>query len=266
MFHDKVIGAYISADLAQWGDRWHYYTGRYRDRLNQLVIRQVLQPGDLYVDVGANVGMHSLLASHRVGANGRVVAIEPNPTTFRALQLHAMLNNVDNITLLNLGVSDHEGKTDLIGDPSHSGGYSAVDHGHGMDRIEIQLERLDRIIRAEDLNRPRVLVKIDVEGYECDVLSGMKRILDRRNVVVSLEVTPAWIERAGRTVDELLALLTDAGYRILSPMRRRSALRETSYVLTDGSLPRTEQGDVVLVSDQSDKFLGSLYQKGHHRS
>src|ERR1035441_2630608 len=96
MFHDKVIGAYISADLAQWGDRWHYYTGRYRDRLNQLVIRQVLQPGDLYVDVGANVGMHSLLASHRVGANGRVVAIEPNPTTFRALQLHAMLNNVDN--------------------------------------------------------------------------------------------------------------------------------------------------------------------------
>ncbi len=262
VFYDKVIDAYVCADLADWTGRWHYYSGRFWDRLNQLVIDQVLRTGDIYVDVGANLGMHSLLASRRVGADGMVVAIEPNPRTFHVLQLHSMINRIDNITLWNLGMSDHEGKLELIGDPSHSAMYSAVDHGQGTDRVEIKLEMLDNILRGEDLNRARVLVKIDVEGHECNVLAGMKNLLARRNVVVSLEVTPAWIEQAGRSVDELLALLTDAGYRILSPVRRRSPFRETSWVLTDGSLPRTGQRDVVLVSEQSAEFLGSLYQEG----
>ena len=95
-FRDRQLQATILVDLADWRGRWHYYPGRYYDRLNQVLIRQLLRRGDTYIDVGANVGIHTLLASRRVGESGHVYSFEPNPDNFRRLTEHLHINSIKN--------------------------------------------------------------------------------------------------------------------------------------------------------------------------
>jgi len=93
-FHDRSLEATVHVDLADWRGRWHYYPGRYYDPINQILIRRLLRPGDTYIDVGANVGMHTLLASRTVGPAGRTYSFEPHPDNFRRLterQRHVQL-------------------------------------------------------------------------------------------------------------------------------------------------------------------------------
>jgi hypothetical protein len=77
--YDGWLQCHVFADLREWGGRWRYFTGSYDDRLTALFLQAALRPGDAFVDVGANLGMHSLLASRLVGQGGTVYAVESNP-------------------------------------------------------------------------------------------------------------------------------------------------------------------------------------------
>jgi FkbM family methyltransferase len=129
-------------------------------------VMHFLRRGDLFVDVGANVGSYTVLACGAAGAEG--VAIEPVPSTYRRLLVNVTINGLSGrVRCLNVGIGDREGKIRFTTDENCTNHVVAQDETCGSI-VEIRTIRLDGLLR----NRCPVMIKVDVEGYEQVVLQG----------------------------------------------------------------------------------------------
>jgi SAM-dependent methyltransferase len=102
----KFHGYRMVMDLSKWNDRMSYFLGRYYDLPTQLFIQASVQPGDSFIDVGANTGMITLLAAYYTGKTGCVHAFEPNPLAFQQLQNAAKDNKLQQVFLHHCGLSN----------------------------------------------------------------------------------------------------------------------------------------------------------------
>ena len=129
IFYDRHLECYVQADVGDAGSRSHYILGRYYETFVPLLIRRLLQPGDTFIDIGANRGIHTMFAS-RYLTSGRVISFEPNPSTFHVLQAHITINNLNNCELYNMGLSNEENtlSLQLVADDAPSG-CSFIDKG-----------------------------------------------------------------------------------------------------------------------------------------
>jgi FkbM family methyltransferase len=165
--------------------------------------------GDVVVDVGANVGLYAIALAKRVGDSGKVHAFEPDPANFRALDRHCSLNRVTaRVVLYQVAVAGTDGRVAFEagrGPESHIGGGALVS--------EVDAVRLDSVFVQDHID----ILKIDVEGFEEEVLKGASELLGDRARgprIIYVEVHPfAWGE-VGTTSETLLRLLADYGYRI----------------------------------------------------
>jgi len=136
-------------------------------------VLHLLRPGDLMGDIGANVGVYTILAAKNTGA--RVIALEPGPAAFTRLQLNVNLNQVEEHSiLLNNGASSNDGElffTQQMDAVNHVAAGDEAKVQHGI--IKISVKTLDEIFIKE----VPLLLKIDVEGYEHEVIKGAKRLL-----------------------------------------------------------------------------------------
>lgn len=174
------------------------------------LIRRLLAPGDVFVDVGAHVGLHSLTAARAVGADGRVLAIDPQPYCCERLLTNAALNHLNNIVVVAAAAGDRDGVIMLH---SQQGG----DHtrltlaGAGAAdlpaRFEAPIVRLDTLTDRHRIGSIKVL-KIDVEGYEAQVIAGAAGALHATENLI-FEHLPLAGERAGR---EIAATLGATGF------------------------------------------------------
>lgn len=130
-----------------------------------------LRSSDTFLDVGANVGVFSILASAEVGASA--VSIEPIPKTYKILNKNISVNNLQNkVVTLNIGLGSEKGSLNF------TESLDALNHvvfDSGKDTVNVQVDRLDDL----PLKATPVLIKIDVEGYESDVLNGGEDLLNR---------------------------------------------------------------------------------------
>lgn len=161
-----------------------------------------LAVGDVCVDVGAHIGYYTLLASGAVGRSGRVYALEPSSRVFRTLSSNLALNASANVTAFNVAAGERAGRGALYEAPGPSPLTSSLssrmlDAPHGARAEEfvptdVQVVALDDIVPADDFRRVRV-VKIDVEGYEIEVLRGMESLLRAADrIAVFVETSPEW--------------------------------------------------------------------------
>jgi FkbM family methyltransferase len=171
----------------------------------------------VFIDAGANRGIHSLYAATRLGGSGKVFAFEPNPDTVRILDAHLSINKISNCVIHNVGLSDVDGTLTLnVVDEHHSGtcSFLPVDAPHRSHLVSVR--RLDDLITDLDPAEP-VLVKIDTEGHEYRVLKGMERLLAHPKLVVVCEVTDEWLRRDGASAAAIFALMAEHGYRPFLP-------------------------------------------------
>jgi FkbM family methyltransferase len=140
-------------------------------------IQGVLQPGDVFVDVGANVGYHSLLAAKLVGSKGTVVAIEAAPTTFTLLKNNLALNRCENALAINVAASDRHGQVDLFSDETLAETTTIASRGFAFS-AQIACAPLSDIIPSPLAERVRLL-KLDIEGGEIPVMNNLLSNLDR---------------------------------------------------------------------------------------
>lgn len=139
------------------------------------VIEKLLSPGDLCVDIGANVGYDTLLASHLVGPLGSVVAIEPSPDIFELLTRNLDENAVRNARLVRKAVSDRPGQLNLYGGPPGNRGRTTTLASANLSfEASVEALPLDEILTASERSKVR-LIKMDIEGGEVPV---MRRFLD----------------------------------------------------------------------------------------
>lgn len=150
------------------------------------ILDTLIRPGDWAIDIGANVGHYTKRLSELVGAQGRVIAFEPIPTTFALLSANVELFAHPNISLLNAAVSD---KLDIVGMslPSFSTGLTNYYQAHISHSTDSSLSVLTLSLDSLGISQRISLVKIDAEGHEAFVLAGMQKLLELHHPVLIVE-------------------------------------------------------------------------------
>ena len=219
----KLHGYRMILRMDDWCERMTYFLGCYDSPDVHALLRTALKPGDTFVDIGANIGMITLMAARAVGAEGRILAFEPHPVTVERLRRVLDLNAVKNTTVYPIGLGDREGILPLqtIDQSSVWSSFAVRAELPGLTykTVNVPIRRADDSL-PEDLG-PRTLIKIDAEGYECKVLEGMKNVL-RKHPAVITEVEPDILKSAGSSTEELWKRMVDAGYDpFFCELRRR---------------------------------------------
>jgi FkbM family methyltransferase len=157
------FGALIKGDVRDLVMKHIFYFGIWEPN-NSRLIETILSPGDTFLDVGANIGYDSLLASTLVGDTGRVVAIEASPRIFAQLSGNVALNASRNIRLVNKAAASARGELTLYaGQSGNQGGTSTLPRAGQTAEAVIQAEPLDEILTSDELASVR-LIKMDIEG------------------------------------------------------------------------------------------------------
>jgi FkbM family methyltransferase len=174
-----------------------------------------LLAGEVFWDIGANIGFFSLIAARRVGGRGRVYAFEPVPRNAAAITRGARLNGLDTIEVFVEAVGATNGRAKLLL-ARHLGGAALASAGAPPDECgatEVDIVTLDEVFAQRRL-RPPSLVKIDVEGAEIDVLRGMIRILRVHRPPVIYELDAATRDALEHKAREIAAFMTGTGYTL----------------------------------------------------
>lgn len=187
----------------------HLLQGRAWEPFETVLFEETIRPGMTVVDVGANVGYHTLAAGRLVGAAGRVIAFEPEPRNFDLLRRNVERNGLaQRATLIQAAVGECTGTSLLYRDAINFGAHSISQcNVVGGDSISVPCVSLRDALRAEDLIRLDVL-KIDVQGAEGMVIAGAGDLLDRGHIRIFMELWPQGLQRAGTDALALLETLT----------------------------------------------------------
>jgi FkbM family methyltransferase len=178
-------------------------------------ISRYLKGGDVFIDVGSNIGLYSLLASLIVGKKGKIIAIEPGKQTYSRLLENIQLNNFQNIHALNCALSDKNEEKEFYVDKSGFDAWNSFakpSAGNYLEKETVNAQTLDSLVKVFML--PCVdMIKIDVEGWEVPVLMGAKETLSQKNApVLMVEFTEQNAKNAGFSCKELFEKGEEYGY------------------------------------------------------
>lgn len=187
---------------AAGGKVGRFFAGTYEEDQTEVFCRHV-EPGQTVIDIGANVGYYTLLASRLVGASGTVVACEPEPLNASYLRRHVQANRLENVTILEIAVGREQGTVGFTRGKGRGRGHMAED-----GELTVPVRTLDAVV-AELALEPAHL-KIDVEGAEADLLHGALETVRRFRPLIFLATH-------GRDVhEESCVLLRGEGYELSS--------------------------------------------------
>jgi FkbM family methyltransferase len=206
----------------------------------EAALLSILGSGDVFYDIGANVGWYSVLAARAVGPSGSVLAFEPSLENALLAQQNAAVNGLGNVTVVPAALTDHDGWMTFITHGSLEGhldlqdgsGEAGREAGSaGADRMLVPVAALDTWLALTGQPAPTV-VKIDVEGAEVGVLRGMRRTLQ--------EARPTIIVELHGTQDLVADELDDAGYEH-RPIERDVPTREAPWWVHVLARPRVTE-------------------------
>jgi FkbM family methyltransferase len=208
------FGSRVGGDTQDMVQQYIYYFGVWEPALTAWIQRR-LKPGDTFVDVGANIGYYTLLASKLVGASGRVVALEASRFVFTHLMENLRRNRVSNVRPVNVAVTDRQEETPMFRGRNHNIGETSLLQVEGSipDGVA-SAAPLTNLLRPEEVATARI-IKLDIEGAEWRAVSGMLPLLDSlpHNVDVVVEVHPWHMKSQSQDPEALISLLADAGFK-----------------------------------------------------
>jgi FkbM family methyltransferase len=197
------------------------------------VLRGVLQPGMTFVDVGADWGLMTLVASHLVGSPGRILALEPDPRAFKKLTRNLERNRLSQVRAFEIAAADNDAELILAGYDEEDEKWPTsrlVDHRSAEQNLfHVRSRQLDPLLDEAGIEAVD-LIKIDVEGAEDLVLRGMEPGLTRRRYHrILLELHPLQLAERFRTERDATDLLAAKGYGGYSLDFSASAARRAYY-------------------------------------
>jgi FkbM family methyltransferase len=167
--------------------------GEYAEH-EMMLLSHWVQPGQTIIDVGANIGTHSVFFSHQVGSDGNVVALEVQPEIFDVLKQNLKLNNCNNMNVLNLAGGAAIGELELLeldyGRDGNFGAYSFCidDIGRYLPVNPRARQTLIPVIPLDNLDLEIChLLKVDAEGMELEILTGAAQLVEKHRPILYLE-------------------------------------------------------------------------------
>lgn len=182
--------------------------------LSTQVVCEHLQAGDTFLDIGANFGYFSLLAAHKVGPAGRVIAVEASPDVLPHLKKN--LAAFANTELIHAAVGKEQGTTEFfLTEDFVNSGVSQSPFQRSARKISVAMNTIDNLLTARGAGKGTVqFIKCDVQGDEMAVLEGARRSISnaaRLNMII--EWAPAWMKKAGYNPEEFPTFLESLGFK-----------------------------------------------------
>jgi FkbM family methyltransferase len=239
----KRRGIVYDLDLSEGIDLAIYLGGMF-ERRTALALGRLVEPSSLVLDIGANIGAHTLTLADLVGPKGRVMAFEPTDYAFRKLRRNLDLNptlasRVETLHCFLTGDDQASVPAAIYSSwPLTSGSELHPKHlGREMQTEAAQARSLDSVL-SENADRRVQLVKLDVDGYECDVLRGATKMLRDSRPVFVMELAPYSLEERGSSLDELLSYFVPNGYHFYNEWTNKrlpSTAKELQAIVADGA-------------------------------
>lgn len=208
-----VFGRSLAGDTRDMIQQYIYFFGLWEPELTAWIASR-LSTGDAFVDIGANIGYYTLLASALVGDAGAAVAIEASPAIFRQLQENIARNGARNVRSINVAVSDRKGTVQLFRGPDHNAGETSMFAADGFTPDgAVESARLEEILDRKELASAR-LIKIDIEGAERFVVPSIGSLLSscRDDLELVVEFHPQYLTERGSGADDLVRLMNASGF------------------------------------------------------
>ena len=187
-----------------------------------------LRDGDVFIDVGANIGYYSLLAAGPVGVGGGVVAVEASSAMFGELHHNVVVSDHgDRIREVNMAAAAKTGTSTVFTGPRHNAGMTTTVPSRGLHaESTVEAKPLEEILTFQEITSAR-LIKIDVEGAEPDVLAGMHNIIGtlRDDAEIVVELSPQWWPDRQLTPADVLRPFVEAGFHVYAMANSYAAWR-----------------------------------------
>ena len=207
-------------------------------------IAACIPQGGVGVDVGANIGFHTMRMSRAAGPTGRVVAFEPVLSNFAVLIDTLQRNRVDNVMALNLALSDRDGVDRIVTDGPHSSLRQTVDGKSRQLTLVMRGGQLPIIGPEETID----LLKIDAEGLEKQVLEGISGLLGRVRHVIC-EISPDWAD-----VEGIHSLMKAEGFHHVATPPEGSQLFQREKWISPENQAIPGYHDVLFYRDMTDSL------------
>jgi FkbM family methyltransferase len=195
--------------------------------------RSILRLGMSFVDLGANWGLFSLVASHLVGSAGHVVAVEADPRIFAKLKSNVERNHLNQVQVFEVAAADCDSHLILAAHDhggSNWGTSRLVEASSKASQVfTVRSRRLDSLLDEAGLQGIDLL-KVDVEGAEDMVLTGMEvGLRTKRYFRILLELHPRELAARGRNIRDVIGVLTTAGYKGYALDYSQAGVRKAYY-------------------------------------
>jgi FkbM family methyltransferase len=195
-------------------DSMNLFINKIHEPYETQLISSIIKPGNVVLDIGANIGYYTLIFAKLVGQDGKVFAFEPEPANFRIIEKNVSINGYSNVILEQKAVSNRNEKKKLYLNKENAGMHRIYKSQYvNVDSVEIETVSLDDYFSNY---RGRIdFIKMDIEGSEITALEGMQTTLQRQNNVKLLVAFDSLaIREYGYKPEQYIDLIMSNGFRV----------------------------------------------------
>ena len=227
-----------------------FWYGYYEKDLGE-ILSKIIKPGDVFIDIGANIGYFSLLVANNV-STAKVISFEPVREIFERLKENVAINDFKNITVFNAAVGEMKEEKELfVSGPDNLGMSSFQQPGNFSGKKEIvQVLVLDEWFQRAGLAKIDV-IKLDVEGSELAALKGMKEILQSFKPIVIVEINPETLSMFDLAAHDIYDYLDNFNFKGF-------IISETGKLIDPEPKEKEETVNVLFIHKEKGELLSSL--------